>query len=274
MHALPPTTDDRAPLKVSVVVPLYNTGQTLLHGLRSLRAQTMAPTDYEIVYVDDGSTDDTVELLRADIAAHGPVPAVRLLQIENSGWPGRPRNIGTDAARGEYVHYVDDDDWLAPEALERLYARARETDADIVIGRMAGHGRGAPRALFEKPLASSDLRTETVLLGSMTVHKLFRRSFLDRHQLRFAEGRVRLEDHLFTLRAYLLTSRVATVHDYTCYHWVRHTSGQHNISHRPIEPWSYVESVRRVLALLDAPDTRVAPGRHHRRLTANWYGQK
>jgi len=269
-----PSIDCQAPVKVSIVVPTYNTGGAVLTGLRSFLAQTMPRSDFEVIYVDDGSSDDTVATLESELAGQGAEPAMRLIRTANSGWPGRPRNIGIDAARGEFVYFVDDDDWLAPEALERTYARAQESGADIVIGRMAGHGRRAPRALFEKPVAAADLRSDVALLASMTVHKLFRRSFLQENGLRFAEGEVRLEDHMFTLRAYLLTGRVATVHDYTCYHWVRHPSDDLNISYGTIEPGPYIDSVRKVLAILDAPDTRVAPGRHRYRLAANWYGKK
>ncbi|NGO72325.1 glycosyltransferase [Streptomyces boncukensis] len=257
--------------KVSVVIPTYNTGPTVLTGLRALREQTMPREDFEVIYVDDGSTDDTAAILERELAGE---PNARLIRIENSGWPGRPRNIGTEAARGAYVHYVDDDDWLAPEALERLYARARDTDADIVIGRMAGHGRGAPRAVFNKPLARANLREHHVLLGSMTVHKLFRRAFLAEQELRFPEGKVRLEDHIFMLRAYLRTDRVATVHDYTTYHWVRHRNGQHNISYQRIDPGPYVDSIRRVLAVLDEPESGIPHGPLRNRLLANWYGYK
>ncbi|UNZ17224.1 glycosyltransferase family 2 protein [Streptomyces sp. 891-h] len=273
MHTAEPPAHQE-PLKVSIVVPTYNTGKTVLTGLRSFLAQTMPRSEFEVIYVDDESSDDTVALLEDEISRQGAEATARVIRAEHSGWPGRPRNTGTDLARGEFVHYVDDDDYLAPEALERLYARARETGADIVIGRMAGHGRRAPRALFEKPMTSCDLRTDPALLASMTVHKLFRRAFLREHRLRFPEGRVRLEDHMFTLRAFLLTDRVATVHDYTCYHWVRHTDGRHNVSYRTIEPGPYVESIRRVLAVLDAPDTCVPPGRHRNRLVAKWYGKK
>ncbi|MCH6161183.1 glycosyltransferase family 2 protein [Streptomyces marispadix] len=274
MRTTSPTVS-QPPVKVSVVVPTHNTGKTVLTGLRSFLTQTMPRSDFEVVYVDDGSSDDTVAILEDELARRGAESTVRIIRIANSGWPGRPRNVGMDAARGEFVHFVDDDDWLAPEALERTYARARETGADIVIGRMAGHGRRAPRALFEKPLTAADLRTDNALLTSMTVHKLFRRSFLQDHGLRFAEGPVRLEDHMFTLRAYLLTDRVATVHDYTCYHWVRHSGDAHNnISYGTIDPGPYIDSVRKVLAILDAPDTRVgSPSRRHR-LGANWYGKK
>ncbi|MFC4497750.1 glycosyltransferase family 2 protein [Streptomyces ovatisporus] len=267
-------TECRAPLKVSVVVPTHNSGETVLTGLRSFLAQTLPRTDFEVVYVDDGSTDGTPAMLESEAARRGAGRTVRVIRTPNSGWPGRPRNIGMDAARGEFVFFVDDDDWLAPEALERTCERARETGADIVIGRIAGHGRRAPRALFEEPLSHADLRSDVALLASMTVHKLFRRDFLQRNELRFEEGRVRLEDHMFTLRAYLLTDRVATVHDYTCYHWVKHRGDEHNISYRTIEPGPYVDSIRKVLAILDAPGTRVAPGRHRYRLAANWYGKK
>jgi poly(ribitol-phosphate) beta-N-acetylglucosaminyltransferase len=267
---------DEAPLKVSLVVPTHNTGETVLTGLRSFYAQTMPHSDFEVIYVDDGSTDDTVAIVEAEAARTSDGPAVRVLRIENSGWPGRPRNVGMAAARGEFVHFVDDDDWLAPEALERVHARAEETGADIVAGRMAGHGRRAPRAVFAKPIASWDIRSdkERKMLGTMTVHKLFRRSFLEKHAMRFEEGRVRLEDHMFMLRAYLLTDRIATVHDYTCYHWVKHSGeGKQHISYG-VPPGPYVESVRKVLAILDAPDTRIEKDAHRYSLASRWYGNK
>lgn len=221
------------PVKVTVIIPTHNTGEDVMVGLTALRKQSMPREDFEVLYVDDGSTDDTVAFLERELADEDNMHVV---PMTNSGWPGRPRNTGVARARGEYVHFVDDDDWLSPRALERLHARAEETDADIVIGRMAGHGRGAPRAPFARPLERGSVRENPVLLGSMTVHKLFRRQFLLDHELRFDEGRVRLEDHLFTLRAYLLAKQVSTVPDYTTYHWVRHRNGKHNISYSPIEP--------------------------------------
>ncbi|MFZ3561064.1 glycosyltransferase family 2 protein [Streptomyces sp. BH055] len=259
------------PVKVTVIIPTHNTGEDVMVGLAALRKQSMPRTDFEVLYVDDGSTDDTVAFLEKELADEDNM---RVVPMTNSGWPGRPRNTGVARARGEYVHFVDDDDWLAPQALERLYARAKETDADIVIGRMAGHGRGAPRAPFAKPLERGSVRENPVLLGSMTVHKLFRRQFLLDHDLRFEEGRVRLEDHLFTLRAYLLAKQVSTVPDYTTYHWVRHRNGKHNISYTPIEPVPYIGSVRRIIALLHAPDTQVSDDELRHRFTANWYGSK
>ncbi len=83
-----------------------------------------------------------------------------MLHIENSGWPSRPRNLGVDHARGEYVFFADDDDWFADEALERLYACAKANDADIVVGKMAGYGRPrAAGAVPQEPLRRHPRRT-------------------------------------------------------------------------------------------------------------------
>ncbi|KUJ65183.1 hypothetical protein ACZ90_50200 [Streptomyces albus subsp. albus] len=255
-------------IKVSVIVPTHNTGKTVLDGLTSFREQTLPRSEFEVLYVDDGSTDDTPELLASELAGE---ENFRLIRSENSGWPGRPRNLGMDAARGTYLHFVDDDDYLAPQALARLYARAVETGADIVAGRMAGHGRGAPRVLFSRPMAAGDIRRDTVLLSSMTVHKLFRRELLTAHGIRFPEGRVRLEDHMFMLRAYLAAGKVATVHDYTCYHWVRHEDGKHNISFARIDPRSYLDSVRKIIEIVHE---HLEPGPLRNRFIAHWYAGK
>src|SRR3954447_25955085 len=106
---------------ISVIVPVFDPGEAIDECLASLLAQTRPASEYEAIFVDDGSTDGTGERLDALAAEH---EHVRVQHIPNSGWPGKPRNVGTDLARGEYVLYVDNDDWLGEEALERLYDRA------------------------------------------------------------------------------------------------------------------------------------------------------
>ena len=103
--------------------------------------------ELELIFVDDGSTDGTAERLDALAAAH---EHVRVKHIPNSGWPGRPRNVGMEMARGEFVYFADNDDWLEPDALERLHAAAVEDAADIVIGKVVGHGKTVPRELFRE----------------------------------------------------------------------------------------------------------------------------
>jgi len=255
------------PMDVTVIIPVHNTGRGVLEGLESLRAQTLPRSRFEVIYVDDGSTDETGALLDAELADEENFSVVH---IENSGWPGRPRNIGMDRARGEFLFFVDDDDHLGAEALERLVAKAREDSADIVIGRMAGIGRKAPRELFQKPLSGATLRTHRVLLSTLTVHKLFRTEFVRANGLRFPEGKVRLEDHMFMLPAYLRARSISVVHDYTCYYWVRHKNFG-NISFATPDFKDYLGSVERIFDIIEA---ETEPGEFQDALIAQWYRGK
>src|SRR5947209_3990144 len=200
------------PPKVSVVVPVYNPGEHIKPLIESLQRQTLPPGEFEAIFVDDGSTDTTPALLDRLAQEH---PHFVVVHQPNSGWPGKPRNVGTDRATGDYVFYSDNDDWFGDEALERLHAAAVREDADIVIGKMVGHDRGVPRELFRKnrPHATFD---NAPLQDSLTPHKLFRRAFLDEHEIRFPEGKRRLEDHVFVMRAFFAAREIYVLGNYDC----------------------------------------------------------
>jgi poly(ribitol-phosphate) beta-N-acetylglucosaminyltransferase len=232
--------------KVSVVVPVYNPGRDIDDCIRTLLDQSLAPGEYEVIFVDDGSTDATPARLDGLAAEHAHV---RVEHIPNSGWPGRPRNVGIELARGEYVYFVDNDDWIGHEALERMHAMARRDGADIVIGKVVGHGKSVPRNLFRRNRSGVDLEWEA-LLWLLTPHKLWRRSFLDAHALRFPEGRRRLEDHVFVMRAYFSSPSISVLADYPCYHWVLRDV-ESNASWGQLDPVSYFENMREVLDIVD-----------------------
>jgi len=196
-----------APPKVSVVVPVYNPGHDIDDCIRTLLDQSLPADEYEVIFVDDGSTDATPARLDALAAEHANV---RVEHIPNSGWPGRPRNVGVELSRGEFVYFVDNDDWLGQQALERMHAMAVRDEADIVIGKVVGHGKSVPRNLFRRNRTGVDLHWEP-LVWLLTPHKLWRRSFLDAHDLRFPEGRRRLEDHVLVMRAYFAEPRISVL---------------------------------------------------------------
>jgi poly(ribitol-phosphate) beta-N-acetylglucosaminyltransferase len=233
------------PVSVSVVVPVYNPGPYFEACLASLLRQTMPSDRYEIVLVDDGSTDGTAQ--RLDRAASRHPKLITVIHTENSGWAGRPRNLGNDAATGDYVMFVDDDDWLLPHALEVLHERAVLDDSDIVIGRSIGNRRAVPAAIFDQGDFCTTWRKTPGLFNSlMATHKLFLRSFLREHHLRFPEGRVRLEDQIMVTRAYLEARRVSIVGNRPCYvHERRDDLG--NLTAQPIDPVDYFRSVRAVV---------------------------
>src|SRR6476661_5099880 len=253
-------------LKVSVIVPVFNPGTNIEECISSLLGQSLARTDYEVIFVDDGSTDATPARLDALAARH---EHVRVEHIPNSGWPGRPRNVGLDLARGEFVYFVDNDDWVGEEALERLHAMAVADEADVVIGKVVGHGKYVPPNLFRRNLHAVSLR-EAPLVALLSPHKLFRRAFLAEHGIRFPEGRRRLEDHVFVLRAYFATERVSVLADYPCYHWMQRP-GDNASSAQPWDPEQYYAAVREVLDVVDA---NTEPGEFRDRLYLRWYRAK
>jgi glycosyltransferase involved in cell wall biosynthesis len=253
--------------QVSVIVPVYNPGHDIDDCIASLLGQSLPATEYEAIFVDDGSTDDTPARLDALAAEHDNV---RVEHIPNSGWPGKPRNVGIEMAQGDYVYFVDNDDWLGPEALERMLAMAREDGADIVIGKVVGQGKFVPRGLFVENLHNLSLESSAPLLGLLTPHKLFRKALLDEHGIRFPEGRRRLEDHVFVMDAYFRAQGVSVLADYPCYHWVLRDTDT-NASYRPFEPRDYFGNVREVLDLVEA---RTEPGPFRDRLMRHWYRGK
>ncbi len=104
-------------LKLSVIVPFYNVRQYVPDALRSLRAN--ARDDFEFILVDDCSTDGTADLLAR---AERELPGAVLVRHERNGGLATARNTGLDRARGEYVTFLDGDDWLAPGYYARLVA--------------------------------------------------------------------------------------------------------------------------------------------------------
>ena len=260
-------------VKVSVVVPVYNPGLHIDRLLASLRRQSLAPEEFEAIFVDDGSTDGTGERLDALAAEH---ENFAVIHIPNSGWPGRPRNVGVEAARGKYVYFVDNDDWIGDEALERLYEMAERNASDVVLGKMAGHRRPVPRELFA---ASRDrvtlescpaLTSPEIGVDPLTPHKLFRKAFLDEHGIRFPEGRRRLEDHVFVMNAYLHADVISILAEYVCYHWVRRLDNA-NASHDHLDPRGYFENGREVLDLIER---HTEPGPLRDSLLRNWFEGK
>lgn len=116
----------------SIVMPAYNAASYIGETLRSITAQSLG--DYEIVAVDDASTDGTLRLLREYAERE---PRLRVMAREKgSGSAFMPRNTAMAEARGEYVVWIDSDDYVDADLLEKMRQRIAETDADIVYNRM------------------------------------------------------------------------------------------------------------------------------------------
>lgn len=118
-----------AGILLTYIVPVYNTAPYLDKCLTSLVNQGLAPDEYEIIAVDDGSTDGSREVVENFANEH---PQVRLLSQANSG-VSAARNLALDHARGRYVQFVDSDDYLVDNSMAPLMRRAVEEDLDVMM---------------------------------------------------------------------------------------------------------------------------------------------
>ncbi|HEX3823158.1 MAG TPA: glycosyltransferase family 2 protein [Mycobacteriales bacterium] len=239
-------------IDVSVVVPVYNPGKYIETCIDGYLSQTMPADRREIIFVDDGSTDETPERLDRLAAEH---PDVQVIHQPNSGWPGKPRNVGIETARGDYVFFHDHDDYLSPKALERMVAMARRTRADLLIPKMVGHKRRAPHTLFRNNIDRAVLGQDR-LMTSLTPHKMLRRQFLNDARLRFPEGKRRLEDHVFVVEAFLAADVISVLSDYPCYHRVR----RDDEGNAAFEKWDAKYYYQYVEEVIDVIEAHTEPG--------------
>jgi glycosyltransferase involved in cell wall biosynthesis len=240
---------------VSVLIPVFNAVGYLDECLASVITQTIGFEQLEVVAVDDGSTDGSGELLDRWAALHRNV---RVVHQPNSGAPGGPRNRAIEIATGEFLFFADPDDYLGPEALERMMAAARRDDADIVLGRIKGIGRAAATGPFAHNVERGDIHSSNAV-WSLTAHKLFRRSLVTDHGLRFAEGVRLAEEQVFIVPAYFLAKAISVVADYDCYYLVHRDDRQHLTRQVP-DPGPFYGVVRSALETVVA-NTEPGPAR-------------
>ncbi|WP_084957222.1 glycosyltransferase family 2 protein [Thermoactinospora rubra] len=191
-------------VKVSVIVGIHNPGDGADACIRSVLEQSI--DDYEVIFVDDGSTDGIAGRLDAVASARDNV---RVLRLPHTGSPMRGRNVGLASATGEYVYLMDQTDRLERDALERMYERAVETEADVLVGHLV-RDDGVPLPAFEADRARADVLADR-LLGLLTPHKLLRREFLEQHRLGFAVPGGEVAEQAFSVRAYLLAKVIAVL---------------------------------------------------------------
>lgn len=120
-------TETAKNVKVSIIIPVYNASKTLPECLDSILNQTMP--EFEAICIDDGSADDSWEILTAYALKDS---RIRIIHQENQG-PGKTRNHGLELATGEYIIFVDSDDYIKPMALESICRAGYAQDADIVL---------------------------------------------------------------------------------------------------------------------------------------------
>jgi glycosyltransferase involved in cell wall biosynthesis len=199
---------------VSIIIPVYNCEKMIVSTLRSIKQQTYK--FLEILVVNDGSTDSTAEIVATHIKEDA---RIQLITIENSG-PANARNAGLQKAQGDYVMFVDGDDVIEKNAVERALQAAYKSNCDLVIF-------GYSIIYKDKELIHYGLDTEIgsseqlgEWLSKLYVHnllnqiwnKLYRREVLRQAGLRFPNFRYG-EDRLFVFSFLQQTNRICVIKD-------------------------------------------------------------
>lgn len=203
--------------KVSVIIPVYNAEEHIRQCLESVINQTL--TDIEIICVDDGSTDCSLEILKE---YEGKDSRIQVIQQENGG-AGAARNAGLGKATGEYLSFLDSDDFFEPNMLEEAVVAADILQADFVVfGSDQYHmneqkfvpvnwvvrKKDIPpyQPFAYRQLADNVFKT----FVGWAWDKLYRRSFVEKHKLQFQQQRT-TNDMLFVFSALVLAKRIAFV---------------------------------------------------------------
>ncbi|MBO5944986.1 MAG: glycosyltransferase family 2 protein [Clostridia bacterium] len=218
---------NNAEIKVSVIIPVYNTGEFLRPALDSVIDQTLR--EIEIICVDDGSTDRSLDILKEYQKAD---ERIRIVTETNAG-PALARNNGIRRARGEYIAFLDADDFFELDMLEKLYLEAKANDLDIVVSDYDIYN--SHRAVFTKAApAEHEEIFDGVSVTSKNEHpdsiftstngaawnKLFRTSFVIDKGLSFLPDVKLYEDVYFVICALSLAQRVGKVHNVLLHHRV------------------------------------------------------
>lgn len=203
----------------SVILPIYNVEPYLERCIQSILMQTF--NDYEMILVDDGSTDESGRICDtyADKYDH-----IRVVHKENGGLSSS-RNAGMGIARGEYIWWVDADDWVEKHALSQLYDAVNDDKPDIVkfnyvrvadtetsVLSSATPGKYTQKSEIDMLLRRSFVETSKFVLSAWS--HLYKREFLQREDLCFvSEREIGSEDYLFNLQALLVASQIVVIKD-------------------------------------------------------------
>lgn len=217
-------------ISISVIIPVYKVSAYVERCLKSVIKQTY--NHFECILVDDASPDDSIARCERMIAAYeGPI-RFRILRHQQNRGLSAARNTGTDAATGDYILYIDSDDLISDDCVERLMAPVlRDASIEMVYG---GWMRFSDQEAMELP---SNFKTETrefctreavrdfyfegnrqFISGAW--NKLISRDFLIRHQLRFREGQL-WEDILWSYFVVKYLSHLYSLPDVTYFYYDR-----------------------------------------------------
>lgn len=222
---------------ISACITTYNRSEKLKNCLDSLFRQTMSPEQFEIIVVDDCSTDDTTELVQKMKKEYSGYDINYIRLDKNTGNASIPRNTAIDNAKGEYLLFIDSDDYVTSETLSNSYSFAKENNSDIVylkygLGSEIGN---VPKGFTKEGTQPKADIIDNAMLYSLSVLKLFKLSEIKRLNLRFDPKITIGEDMLFTSKFLFNTEVHSILADQEYYIIVHHESDRLTKKSVPLE---------------------------------------
>lgn len=211
--------------KVSVIIPVYNVEKYLRECLDSIANQTL--DDIQVLMIDDGSTDNSAQICKEYANKYDGFE----YHYKENGGTATARNVGLNNAKGEYIGFVDSDDYIEPDMFEKMYCVAQKDDSDIVFCVMSGLFDYIPLAVGK--YSGSDFKSKIFpkiiphLVESGTFRtidwgncsRIYRRDIIDKNKIRLYEGSRRCEDFAFSVECTLHSKVYSVIDEGELYHY-------------------------------------------------------
>lgn len=237
-------------IKLSVIVPVYNVSNYLEECLNSILNQKIE--DMEIIVVDDGSTDNSLEIAERYEEQYSEVKVI----AQKNGGLGNARNTGMKFAKGQYLTFVDSDDIIPQNAYSHMMKKIEVSQSDFVIGNVVRFNSTKTYAsvlhkrVFKEDLTRVNIKTHPELIYDTTAwNKIFRKSFWEKHQFKFPEGML-YEDIPVTIPAHTLAEHVDVVTKVT-YKWRSRDSGDSSITQQREDISNFRDRVKAIEMVRD-----------------------
>ena len=243
--------------KISIIIPTFNLESEIDNAFDSVKSQNIGFKNLEVIFVDDSSTDNTLTILNRYRDEHNNVKVFST--DENSGYAGKPRNIGLKHATADYVLFLDGDDQMLVNACETLYGKIQYSNADIVIGgqiNLFGDGivEHNPPVLSsnEENFFKNTLDHRLLSIRPAISAKLFKKSLIINNQIEFPEE-IPGQDLVFLLEAILNSKSIITLtNSYIYYRNLDGNSTTLNVSEKYL--YGLINAYLQVSTLLEKYD--------------------
>lgn len=213
--------------KISIIIPVYSVEPYISDCLQSVvRQNYQGPM--ECVVVDDCSPDRSIAIAENLIAGYGGPIEFKVLHHDHNRGLSAARNTGMDAARGDFFFFLDSDDWISDDCIEKLAAPLQDGDVDIVIGGFVNVGGPQivlPKALDEGRYYEKGINKTFCNYGVcvIAVNKLYRMDFMRNFHLSFCEGRIH-EDEILAFELCCIDKSFYVIKSDTYFYRIRENS--------------------------------------------------